>query len=347
MDFDCFEDRIRKDACAVNRELTSPGEDLVFYESSITPGTRLAMLVQKPAQKGYMLVMTHGWHMSIPDFTPRAVPAGAYLVVHVDMRGRAFSQGKADCNQLELIDVWDAVQTAKKRYGRYLIREDVVYFESGSGGGGNALTLAAKFPDLFSSVTALYPISDYAMFFEQDKTGEFRDELLPWIGYDPAERKVAYQVRSAAFLSGNILSPIFMAHGTADARITVDHARLFSQAMRAAGKENLLWYMELPAVGGSGHLDGVTDRQKQQICLQSEELRRKHRTPVRLPETGTMTVGGYLITRWFRIFLEPLDSVAVVRYDLRQKTLRLICPQGVVPKVVSQLKVECTQGDAL
>lgn len=123
-------------------------------------------------------------------------PYPGFLAVQVDMRGRAFSTGQPDANGFELYDIYDALIFAKGEYPESIVDPERVYFVGGSGGGGNALGLAGKFPDLFVSITANFGISDYADWYARDAIGEFRDELDPWVGCSPEQDPMAYASRS-------------------------------------------------------------------------------------------------------------------------------------------------------
>ncbi|MBQ7933280.1 MAG: alpha/beta fold hydrolase, partial [Lachnospiraceae bacterium] len=181
--FEEFEDRIRlgkvegKKANQYSRYC-----DFVYYNSSVNPELTLAMRVLKPEKPSYILAGTHGWHQSIPKFEELTAPASEYLQIQVDMRGRAFSDGKQDCNGLELMDVIDAIEYVKEHYSEYILDKEVVYFQAGSGGGGNAFAIAGKFPDYFAHVVSTCGMSDYALWHQNDRVGEFRDELDVWIG---------------------------------------------------------------------------------------------------------------------------------------------------------------------
>lgn len=170
----------------IGEERHSRYRDLVYYPSTVTPGLVLAATVTVPTRPAPILAATHGWHDSMPPFEPLDTPPDdAYVRVHVDMRGRAFSTGSPDCNTWELFDIIDAVEFVRRRYAGFVVR-DAAHFESSSGGGGNALALAGKFPDFFTTITALCPIADYSVWYENDRTGEFRDEMDAWIGSPPS-----------------------------------------------------------------------------------------------------------------------------------------------------------------
>lgn len=322
--FEQYEDRVRTVA-AQWEERRSPFCDLVCYESSVTPGLRLGMVVQKPRKPGYLLIRTHGWHMSAPEYRPMTTPVSEeYLIVSVDMRGRAYSQGRADCNGLELFDVIDAAEYVKKHYSEWLINTETAYFESGSGGGGNALALAGKFPDYFSAITALYPIADYEQWYREDKNGEFRDEMDVWIGCGPDKNPQAYASRGGRTVAPNVITPIYIAHGEMDGRISVQQSREYVQALRKSGRNPEIQFRELPGMGGHDHLENVPEELRRQIARESDANRRSHRMPPSLPESGDLIVAGYLSTKFFTVFLSNIDEVTVLHYDLKEKRFSMI-----------------------
>ncbi len=314
--FEQYEDRIRFRNNEKEEAFRSPYQDFRLYESSVTPGVRLGLNVIKPARAGRMLVQLHGWHMSMPRPQRREVPGdGPYVVVQVDMRGRAFSEGRPDCNGYELIDIYDAVQFVRAEYRDMLLSPELVFLEGGSGGGGNVLAAVAKFPDLFAAATALYGISDYAAWYEQDRTGEFRDDMDVWIGGRPAEAPECYAARSGIRLAANVRTPLYMAHGDGDVRVPVSHSRLYAEEMRRLGKGELVRYDEWRGVGGEGHLTGATEEQRLRIVEASERNRADHAVPVELPARGRLLVGGFLYTKRFRLHMETKDRFAVLDYD--------------------------------
>lgn len=307
--------------------LYSPYCDFILYPSSRDPSITLAMRVLKPAQPGYIQAGTHGWHMSIDDFEHMEQPSEGieYLTLQVDMRGRAYSTGNPDCNGWELYDVIDAVNYAREHYSEFILDPEVVYFESGSGGGGNAFALAGKFPDFFAAVNALYGISDYALWYENDSVGEFRDELDVWVGSPPEADRMAYDARSGITTVGNLLTPLFAAHGETDVRVPSEHSRLFIKKVEELGKKDLVSYYEMEGVGTRSHLGNITQEQHARMNALASENLAAHRNPVQLPRKGVLVVAGYLFTKAFSVVLDSIDKVAHLNYDLEKKSFTLDC----------------------
>lgn len=315
--YDIYEDRIRE-AKTLLPEFTSPYQDYRTYPSSVTPGIRLGLNVIKPLRPGYMLVQLHGWHMSMPKPQRREepVPDNDYVLVQVDMRGRAFSQGEADCNGLELMDIYDAVQFVRGAYRDWLLDPAVVYLEGGSGGGGNVLAAVNKFPDLFAAASALYGISDYAVWYANDELGEFRDDMDVWIGCTPEQDPERYMARSGLHLAENQRTPLYIAHGDRDDRVPVVQSRLYVERMNRLGRADLVLYDDMEGVGGFGHADNITEEQRARLETNKRLNKERHRVPVEIERRGSFVVGGYLVMKPFRVWLGHVDRLARVTYDL-------------------------------
>lgn len=322
-----YEDTIRETHNAGEKHnLYSKYRDLIYYESSLQKGLMLAMIVEKPAKPSYILASTHGWHMSIPKFVPLDnAPVGDYLKVSVDMRGRAFSDGTPDCNGYELYDVYDAVEYVKGHYKEYILEQDVVYFESGSGGGGNCYEILCKFPDYFAAATALCGMSDYAEWYRDDTAGDFRDELSVWIAPDPDRYPMEYRSRSGIDGIANLYTPLFIAHGETDVRVPVHHARDYVKKATVSGKSELVKYLELKGVGTMSHWGNATEEQMETVRRLSEENRLCHRVPVEIPDKGTLTVHGYIVTKKFSVFLDGTDKCATLCYDINAGKFEIEC----------------------
>ncbi len=325
METELFEDKVRAQKQeGVPENQYSPYCDLIYYPSTVTPGLTLAMRVRKPAKPSYIVATTHGWHMSISPFCALDAPQTDYLSVEVDMRGRAFSTGRQDCNGWEIFDVIDAVEYVKAHYAAYILDPSVVCFAGGSGGGGNAFAIAGKFPDYFTHITATCGISDYALWYRNDLKGEFRDEMDVWIG--SPENEEAYRSRSGLTTVQNLCAPMAVAHGETDIRVPCYHSRRFVRAAREQGKA--VSYLELPLCGAQDHFSYATPEQMRQLDTFCKSEREAHLTPVSIPRRGRMIVAGYLFTKAFSVVLDSIDRVAAVEYDLDRDTITVDAPAG-------------------
>ena len=62
-----------------------------------------------------------------------------------------------------------------------------------------------------------------------------------------------------------------------------------------------------------------------------------HTTPVNIPEKGEMVVCGYLVTKHFSVFLNSVDDVATLSYDLKNNSVSVSgVPEGSYKIVVGK-----------
>ena len=175
MNFERYEDAIRA-VKAKTEEKFSTHCDLRLIHSSITPSVVFAVKIYKPAAPSYLVATTHGWHMSIDANVDYEKPQSPYLLVEVDMRGRAYSTGTPDCNGLELYDVYDAIRFALKEYKSYLINEDLIYFETVF----DALTRAQSFDELDAIRRELVDLG----FVKTPKNRKLKPRNIPYLEYE-------------------------------------------------------------------------------------------------------------------------------------------------------------------
>ena len=330
MDFLKFEDTIRAKK-SKTEEKFAPFCDLRLVHSTITPSVTFAVKIYKPKKPSFLVATTHGWHMSIDANVDYDTPQSPYLLVEVDMRGRAYSTGAPDCNGLELYDVYDAIHFALREYGEYLTNKELIYYEGGSGGGGNALAIAGKFPDLFSAVNAMCPISDYYEWYRTDnELGEFRDEMNVWICPDPENHREAYHSRSGLTLLPNLLTSVQICHGTTDIRVPFSLTELYQKKAQELGKPVRVYAMD--GVGTREHFGNITPEQFDKMETVCRENIATHQQPINIPRKGSFIVGGYLVTKHFSIFLPSLDKVVTIDYDL--DTRNITARKDVALKIV-------------
>lgn len=303
--------------------------DFLQIESSITNGVKVGVAIYKPEAPGPILLMSHGWHESVtrPEAdTPNPYPG--FLTVQVDMRGRAYSTGEPDANGYELYDFLDALNYVREHYSDFISDPDRVHFIGGSGGGGNALALAGRFPDLFSSVIAMYGMSDYAAWYHSDDVGEFRDEMDIWIGTSPSENAEAYAVRSGITALPNLFSPLYLVHGETDLRVPSSHSRNYAEAASLLHKPVEYW--EIEGVGNNAHLGNITPEQQKRLDAFINTALQSHSRAPALPNRGILVVPGYVRTRHFDVKLDSIDQVGLVAYDLETGEAKLIKGTGTV-----------------
>jgi len=111
---------------------------------------------------------TSGLLDSVQNNSTRLVKDG-FFTISVAMRQRDGSDGKRDSGGVEIYDIYDAVEAAKKQYPLHMDPENISIIGF-SGGGGNVMSALTKFPDYFRLGAAFFGISDYGF---DTKTGWF------------------------------------------------------------------------------------------------------------------------------------------------------------------------------
>ena len=308
------------------------------YPASIDPGLTLYAQFAVPAAPKRLLLSLHGWHGQVKRTHADNVSETEdpdWFVVSPEMRGRGDAGGKPDCSGLELQDAVDALAFARDRFAGRILAPDRVALTGGSGGGGNVFALLGKFPDLFCRARAECGISDYALWYRNDRVGEFRDEMDVWIGRGPDDDPEAYASRGGLTTVGNLLTPLIVFHGDSDPRVPCEHSRLYVDAARRAGKGGLVTYHEFAGVGHPGHYGGITPEQQRIRETEGPAFIKVDAAPPEVPGRGSFVVAGYLCTRRFEVRLDSIDRVARLDYDLAAGDFRLTAarPVGAVLRV--------------
>jgi dipeptidyl aminopeptidase/acylaminoacyl peptidase len=321
-----FEDiRFRNDTA---RFFTTKTVDFIRVKSTVSEGVEFAAVIYKPEKPSPILLLSHGWHQSVmPPSRESENPYPGFLSVQVDMRGRKFSTGKPDCNGLELYDFYDAWLYVTAHYKEYISDPSQVYYCGGSGGGGNGFSLIGKFPDLFCSALISCGMSDYAEWFRNDEIGEFRDEMLVWIGCTPEQDEEAYRSRSGLTTVRNMLTPAYIVHGETDIRVPVTHSRNFVNKAKKYRKP--VRYLELENVGTRSHWGRITPEQERQREEFSRQALSVHPAP-RLPSSGELIVAGYVVTKHFSVFMDSIDAIGKIKYNLKARKISFTKGRGKV-----------------
>jgi pimeloyl-ACP methyl ester carboxylesterase len=308
----------------------------IAYASSIDPCHHLAAHVAYPAEKQGLpvLVVMHGFRMRADSFTAvtyqRFASAGTF-VLGVEMRGRGKSDCKPDSGGREVYDILDAVRFVLAQYPE---RTDPsqIHVAGYSGGGGNALSCAARFPDTFNTVTSFFGISDYEAWYGQ-ANGAQQKCLVDWIGGTPAEVPGAYRSRASASAITNYTGGhLWLFHDRQDQNVPASHSDAVEAAMRAAGLRNCN-YAYTDAGAAPRWLHAAPNAPAPVIEAEQRFLAaiaNKEVPAWSIPERGRLQIAGYLETRRFSVWLgDGTAGRGYVSYDLPHRRFSVACSPSV------------------
>lgn len=146
----------------------APVQSNYWYQSSVSTdggGTLdlVAELNYNDAQTNAPIaVMMHGYSQDMTIFRANAqrLRDRGFFAISVAMRGRNGSDGVRDSGGLEVYDIYDAIESVKAAYP-ILVNTNIIYITGYSGGGGNTMSMLARFPDYFNAGAAFFGMSDY------------------------------------------------------------------------------------------------------------------------------------------------------------------------------------------
>jgi pimeloyl-ACP methyl ester carboxylesterase len=153
-------------------------------------GLKAHLAIPKNAGALPLLILMHGFRGQAADFQDDTLRrfATSYgkgvFVAAVSMRGRDGSKGKPDSGGEEIGDIAAAVEALLRAHPKQLSRGNV-HIVGYSGGGGNAMSAAARYPAMFQTATSFFGISDYAQWYRQANADQ-RKYLLEWTGGEAA-----------------------------------------------------------------------------------------------------------------------------------------------------------------
>ena len=298
-----------------------------IYPSSIDPDLKLSAEFHVPEEPKPLCLFFHGWHMTAAGSTRGGYMKTLgrdYFVVNVDMRGRAKSTGKPDASGHELIDGLDALDYARRTWPQAVDSKPGVYLVGGSGGGGNTMSLMGKAPDIFTAAAAWAGMSDYALWYRDDKRGAYRDEMEAkgWIGGNPESNPEGYESRGGIYLLENVLADLLVIHGRKDGAVRVHHATTYEERAKVLGKTNVRVHLNDRGHGSA------------EWPMMMEFLRTR-RTPPKLPQNGSLLVHSFLATRAFWLVLDDPARMGKVDYELdvqgQLTSLRFAQAEGRTP----------------
>lgn len=285
----------------------------VPFQSSEDPSLTLYLdAVKKDDVPRPLMLYLHTWQGSRFQMV-RDVGSGTwwhdkFFIIGVSMRGRGSqgkpaSQGKADCGGWELQDLIDGAIFAQKEYAGLIPVRGPVYAMGHSGGCGNVMSIAGKFPDFFTALCGGSGMADYARWYRESPG--YRATMAERIGGSPDDVQEAYAGRSGITTVENLLTPMYLVHGAQDKAVPHRLTGIYADRANELGKTIRYELWEDVEHGAWGHYDKM-----------AAFMLRCHRPP-EIPATGRFVVAGYLKTRKFEIILPSIDAVGRVQYSLQ------------------------------
>lgn len=251
------------------------------------------------------------------DFAQRGL-----FAIAPDMRGRGTSAGRWDSGGRDVHDIVDALLAAMQAYPAEIDCRNVNIIGY-SGGGGNCFAAMVRFPDLFHVVAPFFGISDYGLWYETRGRPDCNEVMVATLGGTPEDLPEVYAARNACLGARN--SP--------GSRLHVFWDEDEKACPPILNEKFLAAYCEAGLTNATAHVSRVGDQhrwhhgyrtdnpmlEKADEVLCEEMLREV--PDLSLPPKGTLTVCGYLVTRYFQVFVEDGDrGVVTVNYDLTGET---------------------------
>lgn len=299
-----------------------------------------------------ILVLVHGWGESATAFNgddtlDRLAKKGLF-VVSVGLRGRNSATGSRDASAREIYDIYDVLASIRATYGE-IISSDKAGIAGYSGGGGNALAAAAKFPDAFTTIVSHFGMSDYGYDgtdgWYYNNPGSYTAEIVTAVGDTPANVPEAYYARYAVTGARNFSGgKLYMYHDIADTSVPPVHSTNVKDAFDAASLTNYSYNLSQVADSIRWQHGYPADNADLITAEDSWVGDLRNRDAWTVPASGTHTVIGYIVTKRYSCWLNKngtaslgTDAAATVAYDTATDTYTVI-------PLTSGIDVSITQG---
>lgn len=309
----------------------SPGGGLKFaalrYRSSIEPGAIGDLYVQCAYPAGQsdlpIVLLLHGWRGDADSFDRATIARLAgygFFVAVPGLRGRNGAAGGRDASGREIYDIYDALTSLRAGFPG-LASADKAALAGYSGGGGNALAAACKFPDAWTCVVSHFGMSDYGRDavdgWHANNGGDYTDEIEASVGGAPAELPNRYSARDATSAIANFTGGrLFLFHDRGDDTVPWAHGERIRAAMAAAGPANTTAWFTGPGDDPRwlhGYPLDIPELVEAEAVWKAAALAQAAWT---VPAAGTLACIGYLKTRRFEVRLGALDDhAATIAYD--------------------------------
>lgn len=249
----------------------------------------------------------------------RALAAQGVVAVAPDMRGGGDSAGAFDSGGWDVHDIVDAlVATCRHLPGDVQPANwSIVGY---SGGGGNALSAAVRFPDRFHVAVSFFGVTDYAGFYRAKGREDCNARMVAALGGTPDELPDVYAARNIIPAAGNTgVCRYHLFWDSEEKQCPPALVEAFIAEYRRQGHANLTPHISRPGDAQRwihGYRTSVPDLYRADALFLPDVLIPRNNPPA-LPPRGTLTVCGYLVTRAFQVVIEDGQRGMVrIAYDL-------------------------------
>lgn len=290
-----------------------------------------------------IVVLINGWDGKASDFldtTLNRFAANGFFAVAIGMRGRDGASGARDASGREIYDIYDGIQYVTSNFSV----SNKIAICGYSGGGGNALAAACKFPDLFASVVDFYGMSDYGRdgtngWYQNCNNGTYQSNLLSAIGSPISDPNNYYARDATAAITNYTSGHLCIFHDESDTVVPLIHTTRIKNALDGAGLTNYTLNQSNSGSGTRwthGHaMESGIEFAAEQVWIPLFEAA----STWTIPASGTVTVIGYIVTKRFTVWLNSgLDAAATVAYNTATDTYT------VTPLTTDPINVTITQG---
>jgi dienelactone hydrolase len=301
------------------------------YPSTADPAfTSLFAAYAYPQGRANLPIVTHmhGFAGTVSGMVARnwarQAAQGAFVVVPsmrgVDGGGSSTAQ---DASGREIYDINDAINYVRSNFST-VVDTNMVVAMGYSGGAGNAMNYASRFPDSAAVVVDHFGITDYGYnttwgWYQAGASAGQQSALVSMIGNTPTLLPDNYRARSAVeALPRNYNGHVYMFHDDADTSVPITQTRALVTNLVAYGRSyttNFTTTTNAVRWTHSNPNDSAGVSQTEAIWL-SNVVAGAHR-PWLMPTSGTVRVNAWLTSRrGFGITLGTgVNEVADVNYN--------------------------------